>query len=224
LRSTNPRTARPRRGIAFAALALCGPSILAGGLSDDLKKWPVSPEAYFLTSAERAEWKKASTDEQAKELVARYWADRAPELKQTIQERVEVADKYFSKGKTRGSETLRGKVIILFGPPSEVKMKESDSRMGNASEADRAAVTSGVADPHSNVGPGARGLSRSEQDPVFTIAYDAAHAPKAIGKAFQVDVKMRAKEVAADPDDLDAKFEAVAKASRVRAASPVPGS
>jgi hypothetical protein len=34
-----------------------------------------------------------------------------------------------------------------------------------------------------------------------------------------LDIKMSATEVAADPDDLDAKFEAVAKASRLRAGS-----
>lgn len=207
------------RIVLLVAMVLWACPLIAGDLSPDLKKWPASPEAYFLTSAERAEWKKVSTDDQAKGLVARYWAERAPELSQVLQERIGVADKYFSKGKTRGSGTLRGKVIILFGPPSEVRQKASDSRMGGPVDTDRASVTSGVADPHSNVGPGARGLSRSEQDAIFTIGYDDAHSPKAIGKAFQVDIRMRAKEVATDPDDLDAKFEAVAKASRVRAGS-----
>ena len=207
------------RIVLLVVMILWAPPLIAGGLSPDLKKWPASPEAYFLTSAERAEWKKVSTDDQAKELVARYWAERAPELPQILQERIAVADKYFSRGKTRGSETLRGKVIILFGPPSGMRQGAGDSRMGAAAETDRASVASGVADPHSNVGPGARGLSHSEQDAIFTIGYDDAHSPKAIGKAFQVDIRMRMKEVATAPDDLDAKFEAVAKASRVRAGS-----
>jgi hypothetical protein len=49
----------------------------------------------------------------------------------------------------------------------------------------------------------------------MTFLYDADHAPKAIGKAFQAVVNMvsASYQEPADPDDLNAKFEAVAEAS-----------
>ena len=57
----------------------------------------------------------------------------------------------------KGSETLRGKVIILFGPPSEIKQTAGEGSMGRPATVDRAEVTSGVPDAHGNVGPGTAG-------------------------------------------------------------------
>lgn len=98
-----------------------------------------------------------------------YDAERAPDLPQVLRERIAVADKYFTSGKTRGSETLRGKVIILFGPPSELTSKSGLENIGGGGSSDRANVTSGVSDPHANVGPGTRGLAQSAVDPIFSF-------------------------------------------------------
>ena len=53
------------------------------------------------------------------------------------------------------------------------------------------------------------------QLPTMTFIYDAEHAPKAIGKAFKAEVNMVTStyQEPANPDDLNAKFEAVAEAS-----------
>ena len=79
----------------------------------------------------------------------------------------------------------------------------------------RGTVTSGVADPHSTAGPGVAGLSRSERDAVFSILYDDKHAPRCIGKAIRVDLKMKSdvRQEAVHPEELEGWFEAVAKAS-----------
>ena len=126
-----------------------------------------------------------------------------------------MADKYFSAGKVKGSETLRGKVIILFGPPSEIKQNEGQGSMGRPGTVDRAEVTSGVPDAHGNVGPGTAGLVVSQKDPVFILVYDEQHAPRSIGKAFRVELNMKsaARQEAAKPEELEEKFEAVARAS-----------
>jgi GWxTD domain-containing protein len=205
-----------KRNSCLAILALLAASRLtADGLSPQYKDWPKSPEAYFLTAEEKAQWKNVKDDGQAKEFVERYYARRAPDLPQVLKERIGVADKYFSAGKVKGSETLRGKVIILFGPPSELKQDAGEGSMGRGTSADRANVADGVADPHSNVGPGAAGLAHSQQDPVFIIVYDAAHAPKCIGKAFRVELKMKtaARQEAVKAEELEEKFETVARAS-----------
>lgn len=202
----------------MAAALLAARSLLSEGLSARFKDWPKSPEAYYLTAEERGQWKSVKSDADAEAFVKAYYARRAPELPQTLQERIGVADKYFSEAKVKGSETLRGKVIILFGPPSRLENSAGDASMGRAGTVDRGEVTSGVADPHSNIGPGVAGLSRSVQDPIFSILYDEKAAPRAIGRAFRVDLKMKAggKQEAVKPEELEEKFEAVAKASIVR--------
>src|SRR6476619_1583725 len=111
-----------RRIAGLTILALFAAARLAeDGLSPQFKQWPASPEAYFLTSEEKTQWKSVKDDTQAKEFVAGYYARRSPDLPATLKERIGVADKYFSAGKVKGSETLRGKVIIVFGPPSEIR-------------------------------------------------------------------------------------------------------
>lgn len=128
-----------------------------------------------------------------------------------------MADKHFSADKVKGSETLRGKVIIVFGPPSGFEQSGSRDSMGRVitDRGDLGYASAGVADPHSNVGPGASGLMVSAKEPIFSILYDQRASPKPIGTAFRVDLKMKspAKQEAVDPKDLETKFEVVAKAS-----------
>lgn len=202
-------------GLAILTLLAASRFLTAGGLSPQFKDWPKSPEAYFLTAEEKTQWKNVKDDGQAKEFVERYFGRRDPGLPQVLKERIGVADKYFSAGKVKGSETLRGKVIILFGPPSQLLENAGEGSMGRAGTVDRGSVTSGVADPHGNIGPGAAGLVVSEKNPVFTIVYDEAHAPKSIGKAFRVELKMKTAAVqeAVKPEELEENFETVARAS-----------
>jgi hypothetical protein len=51
--------------LAGLAIAACALAELA-----KYKDWDKSPEAYFLTPAERAEWKKIATDEEAQKFIA----------------------------------------------------------------------------------------------------------------------------------------------------------
>jgi GWxTD domain-containing protein len=189
----------------------------AASLSEKYKSWDKSPEAYFLTSEEKAKWKNVKTDGEAEKFVADYFARRDPDLKAKLAERIAVADKYFSAGKVKGSETLRGKVIIVFGPPSQLDSsgpKDSKGRpLGN--DGDSSYRGTGVADPLTNVGPGASGLRVAAKEPAFAMLYDERAAPPAIGKAFRVQLKMisAARQEAADPVLLEEYFEKVAKAS-----------
>lgn len=199
--------------LGFCSLASM---LLAAGAPVNRKTWAAAPEAYFLTAEERAAWKKVANDDEARQFVARYLAERGDAFEPMLRERIAIADKYFAAGKTRGSETLRGKVIILFGPPSRLSTKSGrESQSGGHS--DRAEAASGVPDPHSNVGPGVRGLAVTALDPIFTLEYDEAQAPRSIGKAFRVDLKMKsdALQEPLEPKDLEEKFETVARASRL---------
>lgn len=204
-----------KRHSSLAVLALFAAGMAADGLAPQFKDWAKSPEAYFLTAEERGQWKNVRDDAVAREFVAKYYARRAPDLPEILKDRIGVADKYFSAGKMKGSETLRGKVIILFGPPSEIQQNAGEGSMGRPATVDRAEVTSGVPDAHGNVGPGTAGLVLSRKDPVFVFLYDEQHAPKSIGKAFRVELKMKSAsgQEAIKAEELEEKFEAVARAS-----------
>ena len=189
----------------------------AGGLSKPYKNWDRTPEAYFLTNAERAEWKKVKTDAEAQNFILDYKAKRGPEWEKTLAERVAAADKYFSAGETKGSMTLRGKVIILFGPPSAIE--SGKGKIGAESNANSSITSHGGRDDGVALGSGGAGplnyAAPHAQSPTFTFKYDESAAPKAIGKPFKVELKMisNADQESWDPKDLDAKFEAVAQAS-----------
>ncbi len=72
--------------------------------------------------------------------------------------------------------------------------------------------------PYSNVGAGAAGLTHSERAEQFNFDYDKRQAPAAIGKPFRVEIILRSAsdQRPLDPQGLEEKFEAVAKASITR--------
>ena len=195
------------------------PFVAAGaGLSDKYRSWDKSPEAYFLTAEERAGWKNVKTDEQAEKFVTDYFAARDLLLPSILKERIAVADKYFSSGKVKGSETLRGKTIIVFGPPSRLQLATRNLTGGASGSSGDISYTSALgSDPLINAGPGAGGLrsATSAQYPVLEIFYDDRAAPKAIGKAFTVRLIMKSETVQepADPADFEQKVEAMARAT-----------
>jgi GWxTD domain-containing protein len=211
----------------IAALALTFAAFSSGafadGLSKQYKRWDRTPEAYFLTNTERAEWKKVKTDQEAQNFILDYKSKRGPEFEKMLKERIAAADKYFSAGETKGSETLRGKVIIVFGPPSGID--NGHGRVKSGSTANSSITSHGGKDDGVSLGSGGGGpldyAAPHAQTPTFTISYDAQTAPKAIGKPFDVELKMisNSDQETWDPKGLDAKFEAVAEASIVTEAS-----
>lgn len=90
------------------------------------KDWDKSPEAYFLTPPERAEWKNVATDEDAEKFVALYWAKRDPtpatpanEFRDEVGRRIAAADQQFKLPRyKRGADSVRGRLLIVLGPPS----------------------------------------------------------------------------------------------------------
>jgi hypothetical protein len=143
-----------------------------------------------------------------------------------LQERIAAADKYFSAGEVKGSETLRGKIIILFGPPSEVDAGPEKVRSGAAGDANASINAMNGRSKGISLGSGGKGplnyAPPHARSPTFTFAYDEQAAPKPIGKPFKIELKMisNSYQETWDPKALDEKFEAVAEASIVPAAVP----
>jgi GWxTD domain-containing protein len=196
--------------------------VFAGGLSKKYKSWEKSPEAYFLTPSERAQWKKIQTDADAQNFILDYKAKRGPDFEKMLSERVAAADKYFSAGETKGSETLRGKVIIVFGPPSDVdnssqKKTPTGTSLGPA-ENINSGGRNGGSEATGSFGASPLGTAPPHaQSPTIIFSYDEASAPKAIGKKFKVELKLISDsyQESWDEKNLNAKFEAVAQASIV---------
>ncbi|HEY6141660.1 MAG TPA: GWxTD domain-containing protein [Thermoanaerobaculia bacterium] len=86
------------------------------------RDWIKSPEAYFITTAEKNEWDLAShSDEMAKKFIEEYWRKRGTEFRSEVMARIEFADKNFGYAGIPGSRTPRGRVWMILGSPSTQK-------------------------------------------------------------------------------------------------------
>ena len=94
--------------------------------------WIDSAQAYFATNAERVEWGRLTTDDERARFIERYWLKRDPtpgtaknEFHDAILERIARADAKYKFDVTRGSETARGFVFVVFGPPARFRTATS---------------------------------------------------------------------------------------------------
>lgn len=91
--------------------------------------WINSPEAYFATPSERAEWFRLKSDAQRDTFQTRYWLMRDPtpdteknEFKEVILDRIRKAEAKFTiQDGPKGSLTAQGMVYIVFGPPAFIR-------------------------------------------------------------------------------------------------------
>lgn len=107
-----------RRICILAVVAVFAVSSLSAANLGAYKDWDQSPTGYFMTKAEREEFSKLNSEAEAAKFAEAFLAKRDPLFPAEVKKRAENADKYLTIGKTPGSKTLRGKVIILMGPPS----------------------------------------------------------------------------------------------------------
>jgi len=82
--------------------------------------WADSPQGYFMTKGERAEWSKLTTEAGAAQFIDRFLAIRGPAFAANVAGRAKEADDNLSVDGKRGSQTLRGKIVILLGRPASV--------------------------------------------------------------------------------------------------------
>ena len=123
-----------RLTMAVAAFALAA---AAFGQLSKYKDWAKSPEAYFLTPAEKEEWGKVQNDQQAEQFIATYWARRDPtpgtpqnEFRDAIERRIAAADEQFKTRRQKGSETVRGRLFVVLGAPSRLSSSRPTDQSG----------------------------------------------------------------------------------------------
>jgi GWxTD domain-containing protein len=119
------RAIRGRAIVPVLLFALFAAVLLLGAGAGDDEDWSVSPEAYFLTAAEKAEWRSLGSRASRHDFQERYWLKRDPspgseknEFKELVLSRIKTADQRFKIQKTPGSRTARGLVFIVLGTPA----------------------------------------------------------------------------------------------------------
>jgi|ERR1051325_2853877 hypothetical protein len=214
------------RSTKLALLALLLPTFVFA-LSPKYKQWAASPQAYFMTKAERAQWNAIVTDAEAETFINNFVASRGAGFADLVADRATNADKYLTIGKKPASQTLRGKVIVLLGPPTAIKTETKKGRV------DRSAPVGGMSTGDTGKGGGMgvsvgdmmqaaeqSGMSGKRSYVEYTLTYGGEGLPAAYpqGVTIKIDVDPQTGEDWA-PDagaqkQLDQLFEAVATARR----------
>ncbi len=84
------------------------------------ERWAEGAFRYFMTKEEKRAWRALQSTAERVEFVHRFWQRRDPAQRDEFERRLRFADARLKQGETRGSETDRGLVFVLLGPPSYV--------------------------------------------------------------------------------------------------------
>lgn len=213
---------------AAVTIALVAGAALAG-VSKNYKDWPKTPVGYYLTNAEKKEWSAIQSDAEAEQFIKDFVAKRGGDaFTREVAQNAEKADKYLSIGKTPGSETVRGKMMILLGPTvataATKKKKSGDVHLApSTSVGERSGVS--VADMQTAANdPGNSTTFVTE----YTYTYPASALPPAYGKPLTVKIEVdtgrerdRLASYSAEKE-LDTLYEMVAEAKLAAAKPPAP--
>ncbi|HYC60166.1 MAG TPA: GWxTD domain-containing protein [Thermoanaerobaculia bacterium] len=177
-----------RRICILAVIAVFAVASLFAANLGAYKDWDQSPTGYFMTKAEREEFSKLSSEAEAAKFADAFMAKRDLNFPAEVKKRTENADKYLTIGKIPGSKTLRGKVIILMGPPTGLNVT-----VNTKTETKRDSPA--VAGAYSNIGPsggggrnteagslGGASISTGTEVRTYTISYDGK-AAKTVDRA-----------------------------------------
>src|SRR4051794_16679770 len=105
-----------KRIAAVVVMTLCAASAFAG-ISRSYKDWPKTPIGYYMTNDDLKQWASLQSDAEAEQFIKDFIAKRGGEtFTREVAQNAAQADKYLTVGKTPGSQTLRGKMMILLGP------------------------------------------------------------------------------------------------------------
>lgn len=109
--------------MAMTLVAAASPA----AFSPDFKAWGEGPAKYLMTRQEQKDWQSITTDEGARAFIDLFWAKRDPDLDKPgnpFRARFEALVKYANENVGEpaipGWMTDRGKILILFGPPTRI--------------------------------------------------------------------------------------------------------
>ncbi len=88
-----------------------------GVLSEEYVQFGKGPVQFVMTREERTRWKGITNDAEARAFIDLFWVRRDPAFHTFFDQAVEYADRTLV-GRTRGSMTDMGRVLVIMGPPS----------------------------------------------------------------------------------------------------------
>jgi len=110
--------------VAVSAMAVSGFAALSQKYAD----FGSGPAQYLMTKEEQVRWKSIQDDAAAQAFIDLFWARRDPspgtpdnETRDAFEARVKYADDHFAHNKLKGSQTDRGRVLIILGSPSRIQ-------------------------------------------------------------------------------------------------------
>lgn len=177
------------RLFAVATILLAMP-LLAADLGK-YKDWDQSPQGYFMTKAEHEQWKAVASEADAEKFVNEFLAKRDAGFADEVKKRAEMADKYLTLSNTPGSKSLRGKVIVLFGPPSAMDVAnrtktstKRDNPLVSDAISNSGSIGSGGGGGRGNDSPTNLGASMSTAQGIrtYTITFSGDATTKTIDK------------------------------------------
>jgi len=133
-----------RNLLIAATLTIAAAVSAAAALSPAKADFGKGPAQFIMTAEEKAAWKNIQNDADADAFIALFWARRDPtpatprnEFREEFESRVATADKQFGTGRTKGSMTDPGRMLIVYGPPTSPIVRtttpgtgESNTRSG----------------------------------------------------------------------------------------------
>lgn len=107
---------------------LLAAGLFQAGKTPQIKDWPDGPVRYISQQPEVKAFRALSSDDERALFIERFWARRDPspqtlanEYRQLFWERVHQANSMFVDSSKPGWLTDRGKIYILYGPPTEIE-------------------------------------------------------------------------------------------------------
>ena len=115
----------------------------------------------------------------AQKFIADFVAKRQPDFAKIVADRAAKADQYLSFGKTLGSTTLLGKIIILFGPPAGMEVATTQHQ-GHAQMTSEAMQGAGGEATGLNVADAAQAVQAGGMSSTSTNTYTVTYRAKSV--------------------------------------------
>ena len=93
-----------------------------------MRDWAAGPVRWLMLPAEAEELTRLVSDAEAAIFVREFWRRRDPDpagdgnlARRRFEERVAAADRHYGESGLRGSLTVRGRALVLLGPPHTLR-------------------------------------------------------------------------------------------------------
>ncbi|HEU5408357.1 MAG TPA: GWxTD domain-containing protein [Nitrospira sp.] len=117
----------------FGSVLLLGQSAPQAHLSPEYKKWVTDDVRWIITTQERQDFIRLTSNQDRDRFIAAFWERRNPNPHSTVNafkeehyRRLAFANQHFAAGKA-GFKTDRGRIYVVYGPPDSIVARPATS-------------------------------------------------------------------------------------------------